>query len=70
MADARRVLEVALDEALLLATTGGHLEQEIVPIIRLAKEAFRAGEGEVPDEDIRASGIHETKLNRLGLLEP
>ena len=66
MAQARAVLEVALDEADLLAHSGGDVE-EIAPIIRLAHDALRAGDGDIPDEQVRDSGLHPVKLARLGL---
>jgi hypothetical protein len=66
MADAQAVLEVALDEADLLAHSGGSVD-EIAPIIRLAHDALRAGGGQIPDDDVRQSGLHPTKLARLGL---
>jgi hypothetical protein len=67
MANARAVLEIALDEAGLLAHTGGDPEKDILPIIRLAQEALKAGDGEIPDERVRDSGLHPAKLSRLGL---
>lgn len=66
MANARDVLDVALEEADLLSHSGGDLQQ-IAPIIRLAHRAFLIGDGDMDDDEVRASGIPSTKLARLGL---
>jgi hypothetical protein len=66
MANARAVLEVAIDEAALLANTGGTLDQ-IRPILNLARTALHAGDGEVPDEEVRQSGLRPTEIERIGL---
>jgi hypothetical protein len=74
MADAKQVLEVAVDEAALLVNsthdeerTAEWYEIEIRPLVELARDALYAEDGQVDDEVVRASGIHPVKLARLGL---
>jgi 8-oxo-dGTP pyrophosphatase MutT (NUDIX family) len=67
MADARAVLREAVEEAGLLATTGGSMEK-LQALALLARKARWAGEGEVPDEEVRESGLHASGLSKLGLL--
>jgi hypothetical protein len=65
MADARVLLEAVIREAAQLANTGGHLE-ELQSLALLARTALDAGNGEVPDEVVRASGLHPAVQARLG----
>ena len=67
MANARAVLKEAVDEAGLLAGSGGTLE-ELQALAVLARSALWAGEGEIPDDEVRNGGLHATGLHRLGLL--
>lgn len=66
MADADEVLKIVVDEAALLANSGGSLE-EITPLLNLARDAVFSEDGTMPDDDVRESGLHPSKLARLGL---
>jgi hypothetical protein len=67
MANARDVLKEAINEMNLLAGSGGTLE-ELQALARLAHTAFHAGDGEVPDDEVRKNGgLHATGLSHLGL---
>ncbi|HLG07577.1 MAG TPA: hypothetical protein VI409_02780 [Gaiellaceae bacterium] len=61
------VLRIALREADLLANTGAPIEQ-VTPIIRLANKALQAGDGEIPDEEVRSVGMQDGELKQFGLL--
>jgi hypothetical protein len=67
MANARAVLKEAVEEAALLAGTGGELE-ELQALAKLAAKALHAGDGDVPDDEVREGGLHPTGLGHLGLL--
>ena len=67
MANARDVLKEAIYELSLLAESGGTLE-ELQALAKLAHKALHAGDGEVPDDDVREGGLHATGLCHLGLL--
>ena len=60
------VLRISLREADLLAHTGASIEQ-IAPIIRLAHDALRAGDGVIPDEQVRAVGMQDAELEQFGI---
>lgn len=69
MADARAVLTEAVDEASLLAGSGGTTD-EMQTLLLLAVKALAAittGDGSLPDEDVRNGGLHATGLSHLGL---
>jgi hypothetical protein len=60
------VLREAVQEASLLAETGGHLEQ-LQALARLAASALDAGESDVRDDEVRKGGLSPGGLQRLGL---
>jgi hypothetical protein len=66
MAYAPDVLREAVQEASLLAGTGGTLE-ELQSLAKLAEKALHAGEGAVPDDEVQAGGLSPGGLSRLGL---
>jgi hypothetical protein len=41
--------------------------EQVAPIIRLAHDAFRAGDGEIPDEQVRAAGMQDGELAQFGI---
>lgn len=41
--------------------------EQVAPIIRLANQALQAGDGEIPDEDVRAVGMQDGELQQFGL---
>jgi len=66
MADAQAVLRAALDEALRLSAPNGRVSingQNYAPadrlqsLLSLAREALDAGDGQIADERVRASGL-------------
>jgi hypothetical protein len=65
MADARLVLEAAVDEAALLAIGGGEWEADIKPLELLARDALHSADGTIPDE--RAKELLPSAWQRLGL---
>jgi len=66
MAYAPDVLREAVQEASLLAGTGGTLE-ELQRLAKLAASALHAGQGDVPDDEVRKGGLSPGGLTRLGL---
>jgi hypothetical protein len=64
MAAAPDVLKEALEEADLLAHSGGSIE-EVGECTRLAHDALLAGEGEIDDE--RCKVLHPSRWHRLGI---
>jgi hypothetical protein len=66
VADARQVLEEAVNEAALLARTGGSLE-ELQRLVLLARTALHAEDGQVDDETMREGGLSPGAFQRLGL---
>jgi hypothetical protein len=66
VAQAPDVLKEAVGEAALLAETGGQLEQ-LQALAKLARSALEAGDGEVPDDEVREGGLSPGGLARLGL---
>jgi hypothetical protein len=66
MASAREVLDATVREAALLANTEATIDQ-VRPLLNLARDALDAGDGELPDEQVRESGIHPSVLTRLGI---
>ena len=67
MADAQTVVEVAIREAALLATTGGEWERDIKPLVLLARDALNSEDGTISDEAVRESGIHPSQLHKMGI---
>jgi len=51
-------------EAALLANSGGTLEQ-ITPLLDLARAAVDTGDGTVPDDEVRNSGLHPSQARKL-----
>jgi hypothetical protein len=75
MADAKQVLELAVDEAALLINstpddqrTAEWYETRIKPLVLLARDGlYPEKDGQVDDEIVRNGGLHPSKLSRLGL---
>ena len=64
MAYAPDVLREAVEEADLLAHSGGSVE-EVGEATRLASNALHAGDGQIPDEDCKV--LHPSRWDRLGI---
>jgi hypothetical protein len=76
VANARAVLAACLDEAALLATPSGRISvdgekyvsaEPLQSLLLLAREAFAAGVGQIPDERVRDSGLPRSRLSALGI---
>jgi hypothetical protein len=71
VANARDVLAACLDEAIRLATPSGRVAidgenyvaaAQLQSVLLLAREAYLAGDGEVPDARVRESGLPPSKV--------
>jgi hypothetical protein len=66
VADAKQVLEEAINEAHVLAGTGGSKE-DLESLVELAYAAYYSTDGTVPDDVVKGSPLHATARARLGL---
>jgi hypothetical protein len=70
MASAHHVLKEAVHEArLLLSSPSLGTPDDIRSLLRLAEAALDAGDGDLPNDAVRAAPLHATTLTRLGVAQ-